>query len=364
MLTATNAGGTVHYGYDLNDRLLQVTNPDGSTIAYSYDLNGNRTAVTTRLPGGPPRLTAYTYDPLDRIETVADPAGAVTQYSYDEIGNLASVAYPNGVVSTYTYDTLSRLNVLTHHKGATILASYTYAVNAVGDRTRVTAADSSFVEYDYDVLRRLTRESHFNPASTKLAEWRYTYDAVGNRRSLLNLAGQETLYSYDAADKLLSTGPTSFAYDAKGNTIARHSPAGNTSYDFNPKNQLTAVQTPGGSVDFAYDPAGERIRSNGPDGSMHHLVDTQNATGVSQVLADYDDTGAPLAEYTYGYELLGQTRNGAAHFHHRDGSRNVRLLSDSAGDAADTYVYNASAAPAPPPIPTSSPAIATANSKA
>ncbi len=341
LLTATNAGGTLQYGYDANGRLTQVTNPDGTTLAYTYDFNDNRTAVTTKLPGGAPRLTAYTYDALNRIDTVTDPEGAVTRYAYDEIGNLASVTYPNGVVSTYTYNSLSRLTELVHTKGATVLAGYLYVVNAVGDRTKVTAADGSFVEYDYDVLRRLTRESHFTAAGTKQAEWRYTYDVVGNRRTLFDLAGQSTNYTYDAADKLLSAGSTAFAYDASGNLIARNSPAGNATYAFNPQNELTGVNAPGGNAAFAYDARGERIRSNGPSGDLRHLVDTENPTGVSQVLADYDASGAPLAEYTYGYELLGQRRGGAAHFHHRDGSRNVRLLSDSAGNASDTYVYNA-----------------------
>jgi RHS repeat-associated protein len=341
LISATNASGTVQFSYDADDRLLQVTNIDGSTITYGYDLTGNRTAVTTKLPGGPTRLTAYTYDRLNRIETVTDSAGAGTRYGYDEIGNLASVSYPNGVVSTYTYNALSRLVLLTHSRGAATLASYAYIVNAAGDRTRVTHADSSFVEYEYDARRRLIRESHMDPGGTKHAEWRYAYDAVGNRTSLLDPAGRETLYRYDAADKLLSAGPTGFAYDARGNIIARNSPAGSTAYAFNPENEMTGVNTPAGSAEFAYDARGERIRSNGPGGMVHYLVDTANATGVSQVLADYDTAGAALAEYTYGYELLGQRRNGAANFHHRDGSGNVRLLSDSAGDASDTYVYNA-----------------------
>jgi len=341
LASATNAAGTVQYTYDANGRLSKVTNADGSSVSYGYDLNGNRTAVTTQLPGGSPRLTAYTFDPLDRIETVTDPEGGVTTYAYDEIGNLASVTYPNGVVSTYTYNALNRLTLLTHRKGATVLASYAYEVNAVGDRTRVLHADLSLVEYDYDARRRLTRESHFNPGGTKVAEWRYTYDAVGNRTTMLNLTGQETRYSYDAADKLLTAGTTGFAYDARGNLISRNSPSGNVHYSFNPENELTRVTAPAGSAQFAYDATGERIRSSEPGGTARHLVDPNNPTGVSQVLADYDASGNALAEYTYGYELLGQRRNGAAHFHHRDGSRNVRLLSDPAGNASDTYIYNA-----------------------
>jgi RHS repeat-associated protein len=341
--TATNATGTVSYAYDANDRLVKVTQADGSSIAYSYDLGGNRTSVTTQLAAGPARVTNYTFDALNRIATVTDPEGAVTRNSYDEIGNLASVSYPNGVISTYTYDSLSRLTLLAHRKGANVIASYAYVVNAVGDRTRVTSADSSFVDYDYDARRQLTRESYFNPAGAKFAEWRYLYDSTGNRRSVVDMAGIETPYTYDAADKLLNAGSTAFAYDARGNAVSRSSAAGSTGYAFNPENELTRVEAPSGSVAFGYDATGERTSTQGPGAGemMNHLVDLTNASGVSQVLVDHDTTGTPLAEYTYGNELIGQRRGGSAHYHHRDGSRNVRLLSDSAGAASDTYAYNA-----------------------
>ena len=338
---ATNIYGTVRYAYDLNDQLARMTNPDDSSISYVYDLNGNRTGLAANLPGRLGHLTNYTYDKLDRIGTVTDPRGGLTQYSYDVIGNLASIVYPNGVVSSYSYDVLSRLNVLEHRKGSTVLASYSYAMNAVGDRTRVTSADSSFVEYNYDALRRLTKESHAGPTGTRSAEWSYTYDAVGNRKTLVDIASRQTLYNYDAADKLLSAGTTGFGYDARGNMVSKNSPYGSTQYQFSQENKLAQVIAPAGSVDFRYDASGERTRTTSTAGATNHLVDSENATGVSQVIADYDNTGVPSGEYTYGNELIGQHRGSTSHYHHRDGSKNIRLLSDGAGDASDSYIYNA-----------------------
>lgn len=203
--TATNAGGSTAYTYDINNRLVRLDNPDSSSIDYTYDPVGNRASVTTRVSTAAiPRTTTNTYDTLNRLATVTDPNSAITTYTYDDIGNLETITYPSGVTTTYTYDALSRLNLMVHSKGGLEIERFLYDVNAVGDRTQVTRTDGSFVEYDYDNLRRLTRETHKDLVGTTLFEMSYTYDEVGNRTSTLDMGGVPTLYQYDPADRLLA----------------------------------------------------------------------------------------------------------------------------------------------------------------
>ena len=73
-------------------------------ISYTYDDAGNRASVT--VASG---TTGYTYDELNRLETVTDPDGGVTVYTYDAVGNRESMTYPNGIVTSYDYDDLNRL---------------------------------------------------------------------------------------------------------------------------------------------------------------------------------------------------------------------------------------------------------------
>ena len=43
-----------------------------SSYAYGYDANGNR-LTQTETNGGPPETTTYTYDELNRLETIRYP---------------------------------------------------------------------------------------------------------------------------------------------------------------------------------------------------------------------------------------------------------------------------------------------------
>ena len=340
VLTATNIFGTVTYDYDVNDRLVRLENPDGSAINYTYDAIGNRRSETVEVAVGAPRTTNYTYDTLNRLETVTDPDGLITTYSYDDIGNLETISYPNGVTSSYVYDDNSRLIDLTHANSSKTLARYTYEVNNVGDRTRVTNDLDGVVEYDYDALRRLIRESHYDIFNAKVFEISYAYDEVGNRTSRVAMGGLITPYNYDTADKLLAAGDVSFSYDANGNLRSHHGPDGITTYEYDREDQLTSVSTPRATVVYSYDANGERVqRSNGAS-NTRYLVDPVSPTGFSQVLADYD-VGDIENQNIFGVDLVSRNHRASSSFYHSDASHNVRLLTDAAGDVTDSYDYTA-----------------------
>ncbi len=341
LLSATNGQGVTAYEYDSMDRPTRITQPDGSYVAFSYDRNGNRIRLVTGIGIRIPRVTTYTYDALNRISSVTDPDDATTSYTYDAIGNVSSITYPNGVLSSFTYDSRSRLVNLRHTRGLVLIADYDYEVNAAGDRTRVVHPDGSWVDYAYDSQRRLSRESHYSAVGTKLYEQSYTYDLVGNRLNRANLSGQSVSYTYTSADQLIAAGDSSFGYDANGNRLLRSDPTGVATYEFDPENQLRTVTTATGSVHYSYDAVGERLSRSAGGLTTNFLVDPINPTGVSQVLADYGESYEQFAEYTWGSELIGQDRGGVDHYHHRDGSLNVRALTDAGGQLTDTYDYNA-----------------------
>ena len=100
------------------------------------------------------------------------------------------------------------------------MLSATY--DALGNRTSVTDTRSNTIEYEYDLLDRLMRESGPVGVPEEMTE-EMDYDPVGNLVSLINADG-ETTYGYDANDRLVGIGypdlsTATYTYDANGNRL-------------------------------------------------------------------------------------------------------------------------------------------------
>src|SRR5207253_11304732 len=69
-------------------------------------------------------LPIYTYDVLNRIQTVSDPGQGVTRYTYDAVSNLIRTDLPNGTVEARSYDDLNRLTYLEDRGPSGVIASF------------------------------------------------------------------------------------------------------------------------------------------------------------------------------------------------------------------------------------------------
>jgi len=103
------------------------------------------------------------------------------------------------------------------------------------------------------VLYRLT--SWTNPAA-QLTQ--YTYDAVGNRLSLVSPAGT-TNYSYNNGDEMLTAGTSSFAYDGNGNQLTKTTGSTTVTYAWDALNRLTSVVGGTANTQYQYDGDGNRV---------------------------------------------------------------------------------------------------------
>lgn len=346
----TDSAGTESYGFDALNRLTTVTR--GSDIfSYDYDPASNLTSRT--YPGQ--AVQTWTFDDDGRLTN----ANGAT-YTYDPAANLLTAATPDGLTGRYTYDRSGRLLEVAHTTASDTLSRFSYALDAVGNRTAMTTREGT-VTYRYDTLDRLT-EACWSQSSCPggapaiplpcLAcigglvsrpaasispppgeSYRtYTYDPVGNRLTETSDAGTTT-YGYDVADRLTSTTPPgqgaiSYTFDANGNQTG----AGATTYTYDLADRLKTATVGATTETYSYASDGTRLSAAtgaGANQTTKFLWD--RAFGLPQLAIERDGNDALLRSYSYGLDLLSQTAGSNAYLYHHDGLGAVVDVTSSAG---------------------------------
>jgi YD repeat-containing protein len=173
MLTAANGTDTLTWTYDPLDRVAtEQSTKNASTVGYNYDDAGNRTLLS--LDGV--THVSYGYDQQSRLTSITRGSNTIG-FGYDTPSRRTSMTYPNGIVTTYGYDTESRLTSLAANLGGTPITSFSYILDAVGNRTRKTTLDWA-EDYGYDEVYRLKSADRSAGTPTR---WRFAYDPAGNR---------------------------------------------------------------------------------------------------------------------------------------------------------------------------------------
>ena len=224
---------------------------------------------------------------------------------------------------------------------STTLSSFSYALDAVGNRLRVVESSGNRVTWSYDKTYQLKNEQRSGSNSYNIT---YTYDPVGNRLVLIN-GGVPTTSTYDVANELstsnaFSVGVTTYTSDAAGNLLTSRSPSNQrttNTWDF--ENRLTQVALPSAIVDtFTYNGDGQRVQKIDSTGTTKHVWDGQN------ILLETDASNIIQVVYTlqpmlYG-NLISQGRSGITSFYLFDGLGSTTQLGEQHGSVTDSYLYD------------------------
>ena len=187
-----------------------------SAYEYTYDGNGNRlTQIETN--AGRTEETTYTYDPVNRLETVAYPS---------------ETTFPNGRDVVYAYDLAGNRETET-------------------ETDPVTTATLKDLIYDYDAINRLdTITDNLDPAQNVT----YQYDANGNTLSKTK-AGVETTFHYDVRDQLGEVrqdssilGRYGYGYDYDRRRILKIGADGRRHYTYDQLSVITEADEDGVTV--------------------------------------------------------------------------------------------------------------------
>ena len=348
-----NAGGQTtefyDWDYDVRDRLTQrIDTLDGvnRSISYTYDVAGNRTSVTTASG-----TINYTFDERNRLDLVKQNGQILADYDYDTVSNLIRTKLTNGTEEVRQYDRLNRLKYLENHLGTTVISSFAYTLDKVGNRTEVLENSGRKVNYTYDDLYRLTQEA-IDEVSADDRTLDYNYDRVGNRLGKKETSGTTTRadYGYDANDRLLwekvnGATTTNYTYDGNGSTKTKTEDGVTTTYIWNDeKRMIGATVTDAQGVvqqqlQYRYNDDGIRVSSSVNGQETRFLLDEVQA--YPQVLEEYAPSGMIQVSYVYGNDLISQAQGAQTTYYHVDGLGSTAELTDTIGNVVSSSRYDA-----------------------
>ena len=155
--------------------------------------------------------------------------------------------------------------------------------------------------------------------------------------------GEETVYTYNALNQLVSENDIVYEYDLNGNTVRMTSPSKSALYVYNAENRLVRATVQSGNnvsiEEYKYDYAGNRIAKSSEGEYTKYLLDVNGE--LTYVLAEMNFDNTEKCYYTRGDELISQERDGKKSYYVYDGHGSVRALADESGNVTDKYVYDA-----------------------
>jgi RHS repeat-associated protein len=362
--TMSDSRGVTYYEYDVLNRLVKVTEPDGKWIAYEYDAAGNRTKMTIHSDGAPSfnHVTQYVYNDRNLLWKVYDQlaerdangnptANAVyTGYTYKDNGLVDTITYPNGTKAIHTYNDRGLLTSISNQKSdGTVIAEFTYSydptwVGKNGTRTRVIEnilkpdgnRISAQVDYEYDELYRLIHEHRiaYNGGDPGVAyAYDFAYDAAGNRTQWQVVGGTTTNYTYDAVNKMLTAGNSTFTYDDKGNRLAETNGSIVTNYTWDYLNRLIEWQKTGQTTqDYTYNTYGMRVSKTPSGGTATEFI--YDGREMEEEI-----TGSNDISFVGPYRIC-RIAGTSEQIYHSDGIGSTRTMSDSSQTVAAAGIYD------------------------
>jgi RHS repeat-associated protein len=284
------------------------------------------------------------------LNWIKDPAGGITTMKYDVVNRLKERTLPNGVKTVYEYDDLDRIESIVHTNAqGNVLTSVTYERTGIGEPSKITREDGSYVKLKYDTALRVEKESYYNASSALIKETTYEYDASGKRKVQLTSDGSRT-FNYTNGyqlDTVTETGETeNYDYDISGRLTFIERDGKTLDLDHDAYDRLTIVEneTTSQTTQYIYDGAGNRIQAVSGSTERRFLVAPAMGGGLESTDLITDGNGNLISNYIYGggsSPFMRLDANGNAVYYLTDAMGTVIGLADRTGQSAGKFLYDA-----------------------
>ncbi|MFI4912538.1 MAG: RHS repeat-associated core domain-containing protein [Sedimentisphaeraceae bacterium JB056] len=133
-------GRVTALGYDGNDNLATLTDPQGYVDGYSVNYGYNSLDLLEEITKpedyntaeGNDNVTTFTYYKDGLLKSAIDADGNVTYYEYDGYRRLSEISYPDGSFVDYVYDKCGRVVRETKRDGSVACYGYNALGNLIG----------------------------------------------------------------------------------------------------------------------------------------------------------------------------------------------------------------------------------------
>ena len=328
--TKTNARGqTATYDYDATGRIKSLTDQVDST-SYTYDKNGNLLTVSSAKAG----TITRTFDELNRVKTYTDANGNTIQYSYDAAGNLKELTYPNGQTITYNYDGSGLLTDTIDFTGGT--THYDYDNN--GRIKTIIRPNGTTRSTTYDATGQVKTIIDTNVKGEIICNYSFDYDDGGKIKEEkglnenLTITNGETFMTYGKGNRLLTYNGEEVKYDADGNMTYGPLDGKMVEFKYDARNRLIEA----GTTTYQYDAENNRIGQITNGEKTTYVVDT-TSSALSRVLVE--KKGNTVRQYIYATGLIMHVEGGEYATYHYDNRGSTVAITNGQGTVTDTFTY-------------------------
>jgi RHS repeat-associated protein len=351
------SASTVALAYDSLGRLVEETQ-NGRAVDGAWFAQAQRTGLT--YPNN--RQLNYTYDSLERIQTIQD-AGVpnnIAQYTYIGPQRVLQRLYQNGTRLTYLdnagttdigYDgvkrTLMRRDL---HSDNSLVVGFAHAYDREGNKNSESKLHipPNSESYGYDSVYRII---NFQRGQPPMRTEQWTLDGVGNWL-VDTVDGLPETRTVNKVNEYTSINAANLTYDHNGNLTS----AAGIGYQWDYKNRLrqacflpslaTSCTAPGAVVfaTYSYDAAHRRTRkvvinSGILNGTVNFYYDDW------RTIEERDSSDTLVQQYVYGIyldePLVIDRAGGQRLFYHQNTLYSTFALTDMGGNVVEGYQYDA-----------------------